>query len=43
MLPDSDLLPVSSGDPLEMKKGQIVLTPYIVVEQLLLRGEVELV
>ena len=32
-----------SGDPLEMKKDQIVLTPYIVIEQLLLRGEVELV
>jgi hypothetical protein len=33
----------NSGSALEMKKGQISLTPYFVVEQLLLRGEAELV
>ncbi|OBZ73152.1 DNA replication complex GINS protein sld5 [Grifola frondosa] len=31
------------GSPMEMEKGQISLTPYYVVEQLLARGEVELV
>lgn len=32
-----------SGSSTEMQKGQTSLTPYYVVEQLLLRGEVELV
>ncbi|KAJ3554749.1 hypothetical protein NM688_g2948 [Phlebia brevispora] len=31
------------GSTMEMEKGQISLTPYYVIEQLLLRGEVELV
>ncbi|EIN04572.1 GINS complex Sld5 component [Punctularia strigosozonata HHB-11173 SS5] len=31
------------GSALEMQKGQISLTPYYVIEQLLVRGEVELV
>jgi hypothetical protein len=32
-----------SGTTLEMRRGEIHLTPYAVVEQLLLRDEVELV
>jgi len=32
-----------SGTALEMRKGHISLTPYSVVEQLIARGEVELV
>ena len=32
-----------SGASTEMKKGEISMTPYYVVEHLLLRGEVELV
>jgi len=36
-------LTLRSGSALEMKKGHISLTPYNVVENLLARGEVELV
>lgn len=32
-----------SGTTLDMKKGHISLVPYYVVEQLVARGEVELV
>jgi DNA replication complex GINS protein SLD5 C-terminus len=34
---------VASGTALEMEKGHISLVPYSVVEQLVARGEVELV
>jgi len=32
-----------SGTTMQMQKGQIVLTPYAVVEQLLAMGNVELI
>lgn len=32
-----------SGTTMQMQKGQIVLTPYAVVEQLLAMGHVELI
>ncbi|GBE85883.1 DNA replication complex GINS protein [Sparassis crispa] len=32
-----------NGMPMQMEKGQILLTPFYVIEQLLARGEVELV
>jgi len=34
---------VSSGATLEMEKGHISLLPYSIVEQLVARGEVELI
>lgn len=34
---------VHSGTTMQMQKGQIVLTPYAVVEQLLGMGNVELI
>ena len=34
---------LSSGATLEMEKGHISLMPYSVVEQLVARGEVELI
>ena len=34
---------VRSGTIMQMQKGQIVLTPYAVVEQLLAMGNVELI
>ncbi|KAF5320148.1 hypothetical protein D9611_010297 [Ephemerocybe angulata] len=42
-LKDCPRVRLPDGAPLEMKKGHISLTPYHVVEQLLARGEVELV
>lgn len=39
----ADDLFTPSGTSTEMKKGDISMTPYYVVEHLLLRGEVELV
>ena len=39
----SDLLDITSGKTLEMEKGDILLTHYAVVEQLVARGEAELV
>lgn len=35
--------PIHSGSMMEMKKDQISLVPYNIIEQLLARGEVELV
>lgn len=37
------LIIVRSGTTMQMQKGQIVLTPYAVVEQLLAMGNVELI
>ncbi|KAI9058941.1 GINS complex Sld5 component [Trametes sanguinea] len=42
-LQDCPPMRLPDGTMSEMQKGQIVLVPYYVVEQLLLRGEVELV
>ncbi|KAI8995238.1 GINS complex Sld5 component [Trametes punicea] len=42
-LQDCPPMRLPDGSMSEMQKGQIVLVPYYVVEQLLLRGEVELV
>ena len=36
-------LTLVSGSALTMQKGHVSLTPYSVVEQLVMRGEVELV
>lgn len=36
-------LAFSSGDTLDMDKGHMSLIPYSAVEQLVLRGEVELI
>jgi len=37
------MLVLVSGSPLELEKGHISLLPYAVVEQLVARGDVELV
>jgi hypothetical protein len=38
-----ELIFAHSGTTMQMQKGQIVLTPYAVVEQLLAVGNVELI
>lgn len=41
--PANDVIIAHSGTTMQMQKGQVVLTPYAVVEQLLGMGSVELI